>query len=120
MRGGQDDARAPWALGLERQVQFARGQWRREEEAGAIRSAGWWESVTVTWSPAAASRQRSPLLHRTLATAWEAIAPSLAGLAAEGTRRLIERRYGTRAILSSPRRPLPASRRALPRTGRAR
>jgi hypothetical protein len=35
---------------LER-VQVARGHWRREEQAGAIGSTGWWESVTVTWSP---------------------------------------------------------------------
>ena len=50
MQDGQNDARALWALGLERRVQFARGQWWREEDAGAIRSAGWWESVTITWS----------------------------------------------------------------------
>ncbi len=36
------------------QVQLSRGHWRREGAAGAISSAGWRESVTVTWSPALA------------------------------------------------------------------
>jgi len=61
----------PW---LER-VQVARGRWRREEQAGAIRSAGWWESVTVTWSPAATPPSRFPRLHRALATTLETLAP---------------------------------------------
>jgi len=37
-----------------KRVQVARGYWRCQEQAGAVRSAGWWESATVTWSPAAA------------------------------------------------------------------
>ena len=42
------------------QVQLARGHWRHEDAAGAIRSAGWRESVTVIWSPALAPDRRPP------------------------------------------------------------
>ena len=34
------------------------GHWRREEQASAIRSAGWWEAVRGTWSPAATPERR--------------------------------------------------------------
>jgi hypothetical protein len=43
-------------LWQERQVQFSRGHWRRED--GAIRSAGWWETVTVVASPGARPQSR--------------------------------------------------------------
>jgi hypothetical protein len=88
---------------LER-VQVARGHWRREEQAGAIRSSGWWESVTVTWSPAAAPLSRSPWLHRALATALETLGPPAAELMAATAWRLLDRRHGTRAVVLSPRR----------------
>jgi hypothetical protein len=105
-RGGQ------W-LGLEQRVQFARGQWRREE--GAVRSAGWWEAVTVTWSATAKSEERPRLWHRALAAAVDAVAPSAAELVATSARRLLARQGGTRAVLSSARRQLPTAAKALPR-----
>jgi hypothetical protein len=113
MRGtsGQPGAHGSQWLRLEQRVQFARGQWQREE--GAVRSAGWWEAVTVTWSSAAAPEQRPRLWHRALAAAVDTIAPSVAELAVTGTRRLLERQ--TRAVLSSARRQLPATAKALPR-----
>jgi hypothetical protein len=77
----------------QRQVQLSRGHWRREDAAGAIRSAGWWESVTVTWSPAPAPRRRPAVLQRALATAADMIAPVLADVAAASTRRLLDRRH---------------------------
>ena len=43
-----------------KRVQVARGHWRRQAQASAVRSAGWWESVTVTWSPAAARASGRP------------------------------------------------------------
>jgi len=44
---------------LEPRVQAVTGHWRRDEADGAIRSEGWWEAVTVTWSrPAAAGHLR--------------------------------------------------------------
>ena len=51
MRGAKDQPRTRGShrLWLEQHVQLSRGHWRREEGAGAIRSAGWRESVTVTW-----------------------------------------------------------------------
>jgi hypothetical protein len=88
---------------LER-VQVARGHWRREEQAGAIRSTGWWESVTVTWSPAAAPLSGSPWLHRALATALETLGPPAAELMAATAWRLLDRRHGTRAVVLSPHR----------------
>src|ERR1700756_6024546 len=62
------------------QVQLARGHWRREEAAGTVRSAGWWESVTVTWAPAPASEHRPPehrpaVLQRAFAAAADVIVP---------------------------------------------
>jgi hypothetical protein len=88
---------------LER-VQVARGHWRRQEQAGAIGSAGWWESVTVTWSPATAPPSGSPWLHRVLATALETLGPPAAEIVAATAWRLLDRRHGTRAVVLSPRR----------------
>jgi hypothetical protein len=100
---------------LERRVQFSRGHWRRDEATGAV-SAGWWESVTVTWSPA---ERRPALLHRALATAVDTIVPSAAEVVAAGLWRLLGRRAGSRAALPPSRRALPAAR-ALPRSDRTR
>jgi hypothetical protein len=106
MRGGADHPRARGAQErrLEQRVQFSRGHWR-QEQAGAIRSAGWWESVTVTWSPAAAPERGPRLLHRALASAFDALAPSIAEFAAASARGLIERQRGRGTALPS-RRPL--------------
>jgi hypothetical protein len=121
MSGPNDQSRAgtsppPW---FEQRVQFARGHWRREEESGAVRSAGWWEAVSVTWSAAAAPSYRPRLWHRALATAVDtmtpAITPVIAELAVAGARRWLERQRGARMLLASPRRQLPAPARALPR-----
>lgn len=116
MRGSKGSPRVHGGhrLWLEQQVQLSRGQWRREEADGAIRSAGWWEAVTVTWSPAAAPAQRPRLWHRALATAVETIAPSVAELVVASARQLLDRQRGTRAPVHSSRRQLPAPARALP------
>ena len=120
VRGQRDHRRARGGegLGLDRSVQVSRGLWRREEFAGAIRSEGWWESVTVTWSPAATPPRRSPLLQRALATAVDAITPTLVDLMAAGAWRLIARRPGTRAIPPAARRELRPPAAALPPGGR--
>jgi hypothetical protein len=89
---------------LERRVQFSRGHWRRDEASGAV-STGWWESVTVTLSPA---ERRPALLHRALASAVDTIVPVLPGLMAGGARHLIERRAGRRAALPRSRRVMAA------------
>ena len=94
-------------------MQFSRGHWRREE--GAVRSAGWWESVTVTWSPAPAPGRSPAPLRRALAAAADAIAPAIVELAAATTVRLIERQRRSRPALPPPRRRLPPMARALPR-----
>src|SRR6516162_2091298 len=78
--------------GLWQQVQLSRGHWRREDAAGAIRSAGWWESVTVTWSPAPVPDRRPAVLQRTLGAAAGMIAPVLADVAVTSARRLLQRR----------------------------
>ncbi|MBV9383362.1 MAG: hypothetical protein JOY82_13975 [Streptosporangiaceae bacterium] len=116
MRGGKNNRRALSAEGLrlEQRVQLSRGHWRREDLGGAVRSAGWWESVTVTWSPAAEPAHRPSLAQRALAGALDAITPALAEVAATATRRLLERRPVMRVIPPS-RRQLPAPARALPR-----
>jgi hypothetical protein len=104
---------------LEQRVQFSRGHWHREEAAGAVRSAGWWEAVTVTWSPAAASgpsQHRARLWHRALATAVDAVTPVITELAVAGARHLLERQRGTRMALPPSRRQLLAAPRALPRS----
>lgn len=118
MRGAKDYRRARDSQrpGLEQRVQFSRGQWRRDERAGAIRSAGWWESVTVTWSPAAAPERHPPLWSRALAAAFDMIAPSMAELAATSARRWLDGRHRRLTAIPSSRRPLPATGgRALPR-----
>ena len=74
---------------LER-VQVARWHWRRDEQTGGIRSAGWWESVTVTWTPAATPPSRCPWLHRALATAVETLGPPAAELVAATAWRLLD------------------------------
>lgn len=104
---------------LER-VQVARGHWRREEQAGGIRSAGWWESVTVTWSPAGTPPSRSPWLRRALATAVETLGPPAVEFVAATAWRLLDRRHGARAVALSPRRrQLPGATGALPRPDHA-
>jgi hypothetical protein len=120
MRGNSGHRRghASQRLWLEQRVQLSRGQWRREEAGGAIRSAGWWEAVTVTWSPATAAGRRPSLWHRALAAAVDTIAPSVAELMAASARHLLERQRGTRVIVRSSRRQLPTTARALPRPGK--
>lgn len=95
-------------------MQLSRGQWRRDEADGAIRSAGWWEAVTVTWSPAAVTGHRSRLWHRTVAAVVDAIAPSVAELVAAGAWQLLDRQRGTRVAGPLSRRQLPRAARALP------
>jgi len=104
-------------LSPEPRVQLSRGHWQRQEREGAIRSAGWWESVTVTWSSAATPEDRPPpLLRRALAAAFHTIAPSIVELAAAGTRRLLARQHGTRTAFPSARRQLRTVARELPRS----
>jgi hypothetical protein len=74
------------------QVQLSRGHWQRQDAAGAIRSAGWWESLTVTWSPAPAPDRRPAVLQRALEAAADMIAPVLADVAVTSARRLLQRR----------------------------
>jgi hypothetical protein len=99
------------------QIQFSRGHWRHDTATGTIRSEGWWESVTVTFS-AAPAEQRPALLRRALAAAWDTIAPSAADLVTASARRLIERRAGRRTAFPAPRKVLPAVARQLPRSDR--
>jgi hypothetical protein len=119
MRGtsGHPRAHGSQRLWLEQQVQLSRGQWRREEADGAIRSTGWWEAVTVTWSPAATPGRRSPLWHRALAAAVDTVVPVVAEVVAARARYLLDRQRGTRAVVASSRRRLPRAARALPRSG---
>lgn len=116
MRGSGGSHRGPAGqrLWLEQRMQLSRGHWRREEAGSAIRSAGWWEAVTVTWSPAAAPGHSRPLWHRALATAVDTIAPSVAASA----RHLLERQRGMPGVVHSSRRQLPRAARALPRPGK--
>ena len=104
--------------GLWPQVQLSRGHWRREGAAGAISSAGWWESVTVTWSPAPAPDRHPAILPRVVSAAADMIAPALAAIAVTSTRRLLQRRDHRRLVASLLwRQPVPAGR-ELPRSGR--
>jgi hypothetical protein len=96
------------------QVQLSRGHWLREDAAGASRSAGWWESVTVTWSPASAPGRRPATLQRALAAAADMIAPVLADVAVASTRRLLERRHRTYPVAPAVRRQLAPAARELP------
>jgi hypothetical protein len=102
------------------QVQLSRGHWRREDAAGAVRSAGWWESVTVTWSPAPAAERRPGVLLRALAAAADMAAPVLADAAAAGTRRLLDRRRRVHPVASSLQRQLASVVRELPGPDRTR
>jgi hypothetical protein len=102
----------------QRQVQLSRGHWRREDMAGAIRSAGWWESVTVTWSPAPAPDRRPAVLQRALATAADMIVPVLADVAVTSARRLLQHRHYRPVVASLLRRQLAAAGRELPRSDR--
>jgi hypothetical protein len=98
-----------------RQVQLSRGHWRREEASGAIRSAGWWESVTITWSPAPAPWRRPAVLQRALTAAADVVAPLLADVAVATTRRMLHRR-STRPVAFSRRRQLAPGSREPPRS----
>jgi hypothetical protein len=102
----------------QQQMQLSRGRWRREDAAGAIRSAGWWESVTVTWSPAPAPDRRPAVLQRALAAAADMIAPVLADVAVTSTRRLLQRRHRVLPVPSLLRRQLVSAARELPGSGR--
>jgi hypothetical protein len=102
----------------QQQVQLSRGHWRREDAAGALRSAGWWESVTVTWSPAPAPDRRPAVLQRALATAADMIVPVLADVAVTGARRLLQHRHHRSLVASLLRRQLVAAGRELPRSDR--
>lgn len=100
------------------QVQLSRGHWRREDTAGATRSAGWWESVTVTWSQVPAPGRRPAMLQRALAAAAHKIAPVLADVAVASTTRLLERRHRANPVASGVRRQLASAARELPRSDR--
>jgi hypothetical protein len=102
----------------QQQVQLSRGHWRRADAAGAIRSAGWWESVTVTWSAAPAPDRRPAVLQRALAAAADVIAPVLADVAVTSARRLLQHRHYRLVVASLLRRPLVPAGRELPRSGR--
>ncbi len=120
MRGSSGHRRVHGSqrLRLEQRVQLSRGHWRREEAGGAIRSVGWWEAVTVTWSPAATPGHRPSLWHRALAAAVDTITPSVAELVAAAARHLLERQRGTLVVAHSSRRQLPMAARALPHSGK--
>ena len=100
------------------QVQLSRGHWRREEAAGAIRSVGWWESVTITWSPAPTPGRQPAVLQRAMAAAADVIAPLLADVAVASARRLLDRRYHMRPVAFFLRRQLAPGTRELPRSER--
>jgi hypothetical protein len=102
----------------QQQVQLSRGHWRRQDAAGATRSAGWWESVTVTWSSAPAPDHRPAMLQRTLEAAADMIAPVLADVAVTSARRLLQRRNHRLLIASLLRRQLASPARELRRSDR--
>lgn len=100
------------------QVHLSRGHWRREDAGGAIRTTGWWEAVTVTWSPAPVPGRRPAVLQRALAAAADMIAPVLADIAVASTRRLLDRRHRAHPVASSLQRQLLSATRELPRSDR--
>jgi len=102
----------------QQQVQLSRGRWRHQDASGAIRSAGWWESVTVTWSPAPAPDRHPALLQRTLAAAAHMIAPVLADVAVTSARRLLQRRSHRLLVASLLRRQPVSAARKRPRQDR--
>jgi len=106
------DNQGPW----QQQVHLSRGHWRHQDASGAIRSAGWWESVTVTWPPAPAPDRRPAMLQRTLEAAAGIIAPVLADVAVTSARRLLHRRNHRLLVASLLRRPPVAAARELPRS----
>src|SRR6266516_6272467 len=67
-----------------------------KEGAGAIRSAGWRESVTVTWLPTT-TPERRPRCCTALATTFDTIAPSIAELTAATARLSLECQHRTPA-----------------------
>jgi len=98
----------------QQQVQLSRGHWRHQDAAGAIRSAGWRESVTVTWSPAPAPDRRPAMLQRMLEAAAGVIAPVLADAAVTSARRLLHRRSHRLLAASLLRRQPVSAARELP------
>src|SRR5579859_441830 len=102
----------------QQQMQLSRGRWRRQDTAGAIHSAGWWESVTVTWSPPPAPDRRLALPQRALAAAADMIAPVLADLAVTSATRLLQRRNHRLLVASLLRRQKASAARELPRLDR--
>lgn len=102
----------------QQQVQLSRGHWQHQDAAGAIRSAGWQESVTVTWSPAPAPDRRPAVLQRALAAAADMIAPVLADVAVTSARRLLRRRHHRLLVASLLRRQPISAARELPRSDR--
>lgn len=108
------DSKGLW----QQQVQLSRGHWRRQDAAGAIRSAGWWESVTVTWSPAPAPDRRPAVLQRTLEATAGMIAPVLADAAVTSARRLLQHRNHRLLAASLLRPKLVSAARELPRSDR--
>jgi hypothetical protein len=97
-------------------VQLSRGHWRHQDASGAIRSAGWWESVTVTWSPAPAPDRRPAVLRRTLEAAADMIAPVLADAAVTSARHVLRRRNHRLLVASLLRRQPVSAARELPRS----
>jgi hypothetical protein len=100
----------------QQQVHLSRGHWRHQDASGAIRSAGWWESVTVTWPPVPAPDRRPAMLQRTLEAAAGIIAPVLADVAVTSARRLLQRRNHRLLVASLLRRPPVPAARELPRS----
>jgi hypothetical protein len=107
-------SQGPW----QKQVQLSRGHWRRADATGAIRSAGWWESVTVTWSTAPGPARRPAVLQRTLEAAADMIAPVLADVAVISARRLLQRRNHRLLVASLLRRQQVSAARKHPRPDR--
>lgn len=107
----------------QQRVQLSRGHWHREERGGAVRSAGCWESVAVTWSSASAPDDRPPLAERALVAAAQAITPAITEMVAARAQRFLGRQVGAllgtrrrpRTVFQSSRRHLPVARRELPR-----
>jgi hypothetical protein len=115
MRGGTEHPIGPagpprW---LEQRVQLSGGRWMSDDRAGGVRTSGWWESATLTWSYGQASERSPAARRRALAVALERLGPPLAELLAAGARRLLERQPRVRAAVVSLRRELPSAVRQL-------
>jgi hypothetical protein len=113
-RGRARDSQGHW----QQQVHLSQGHWRHQDASGAIRSAGWWESVTVTWPPAPAPDRRPAMLQRTLEAAAGMIAPVLADVAVTSARRLLQRRNHRLLVASLLRRQPVSAARERPRSDR--